>query len=250
MATITAGVNLLNTKLHDYQTENAKELANQVCVLFQYFSTFLLNLLKHPMLGFFLSEIFFFFFVFSFCIFLCTACSHCNTGASQGRRTICAEYELHSHLTRHCEIARAAGFDHARQQERPGQAKCGPATNLSHSATTQSGICFKSNLCICYLYISLSLSLLNVFHFIIVHSLCFNPFHIFFMVFVYSFGFKWCFDVETGPASQRQIACRHVRAQVAFGCDASSDRRRMHQCCADATTITDTSSASTKILYL
>jgi hypothetical protein len=30
MATITAGVNLLNNKLHDYQTENARELANQV----------------------------------------------------------------------------------------------------------------------------------------------------------------------------------------------------------------------------
>ena len=29
MATITAGVNLLNNKLHDYQTENARELANQ-----------------------------------------------------------------------------------------------------------------------------------------------------------------------------------------------------------------------------
>ena len=29
MVTITAGVNLLNNKLHDYQTENARELANQ-----------------------------------------------------------------------------------------------------------------------------------------------------------------------------------------------------------------------------
>lgn len=29
MATITAGVNLLNNKLHEYQTENARELANQ-----------------------------------------------------------------------------------------------------------------------------------------------------------------------------------------------------------------------------
>ena len=30
LTTITAGVNLLNNTLHDYQTENARELANQV----------------------------------------------------------------------------------------------------------------------------------------------------------------------------------------------------------------------------